>query len=160
MLAALPASASASLPRPWASARPYPFRPVPGHPSPARSAGARRGRGQRAHALGLGAEAAACAALERDGWQVYARRLRTPAGEIDIAAERDGVLALIEVKARPTLAEAAASLGARQQARLLAAAECVLASHPDWGRNGMRFDLIVADAAGGVRRIADAFRQE
>lgn len=74
-------------------------------------------------------------------------------------AERDGLLALIEVKARPCLADAATALTPRQQARLLAAAEIVLAEHPEWGRAGVRFDLLLVDAAGRVRRIADAFRQ-
>jgi hypothetical protein len=31
---------------------------------------------------------------------------------------------------------------------------------PDWGRRGVRFDVLVVDAAGEVRRIADAFRQD
>jgi putative endonuclease len=108
----------------------------------------------------VAAEQAACAALERDGWTILGRRLRTKAGEIDIAAERDGLLALVEVKRRPTLAGGAAALGARQQARLIAAAEILLGEHPDWGSAGTRFDVLVVDAAGTVRRIADAFRVE
>ncbi len=120
----------------------------------------RQARGQAAHARGMGAEDAACAALAADGWTVLARRLRTAAGEIDIAAGRDGVLALVEVKARPSLAGAAGALGPRQRARLLAAGAVVLAEHPDWGPAGMRFDVLVVDAAGRVRRIADAFRDE
>jgi putative endonuclease len=120
----------------------------------------RRRKGTRAHALGMSAEDAACAALGRDGWAVLGRRVRTEAGELDILAERDGVLAIAEVKARPTLADAAAALSPRQQARLLAAAEIVLAQHPEWGLNGVRFDLLVVDAAGAVRRISDAFRVE
>ncbi len=88
------------------------------------------------------------------------RRVRTEAGELDILAERDGVLAIIEVKARPTLADAAIALTPRQQARLLLAAEIVLATHPAWGVNGVRFDLLVVDAIGAVRRITDAFRVE
>jgi putative endonuclease len=36
----------------------------------------------------------------------------------------------------------------------------VLAAHPDWARPGIRYDLVVVDAAGTVRRIADAFRLE
>ena len=91
---------------------------------------------------------------------MLARRLRTKAGEVDAIAERDGVLAFIEVKARPDLARAAWALSAKQQARLLAAAEIVLAEHPDWGRAGVRFDVLLVDPAGRVRRIADAFRQE
>jgi len=116
--------------------------------------------GSRAYAFGLDAEAAACAALARDGWSVLARRLRTDAGEVDIVAEREGLLAVIEVKARPTLAEAAEALSARQRLRLLAAVEIVLAEHPSWGRAGVRFDVLLVDSARNVRRIADGFRRE
>jgi len=120
----------------------------------------REAAGRGAHRRGLLAEAAAIAALQHDGWAIMGRRLRTPAGEIDLVAERDGLTAFIEVKARPTLAEAAAALTPRQRKRLLVAAEILLAAHPDWGAAGVRFDVLVVDAAGAVRRIADAFRQE
>ena len=116
--------------------------------------------GRKAQSRGMMAETAACLALERDGWSVLARRLRTAAGEIDVVAERCGLLAFVEVKARPTLTGAAAALGPRQQARLLAAGEIVLAEHPGWGRMGVRFDVLMVDATGQVRRIVDAFRQE
>ncbi len=121
---------------------------------------ARRKRGGRAHALGVDAETAACASLEHNGWVVLARRVRTEAGEVDIVAEKLGLLAIIEVKARPTLADAAAALGRKQQLRLLAAAEILLAANPAWGCDGVRFDVLVVDAGGRVRRIVDAFRQE
>jgi putative endonuclease len=98
------------------------------------------------------------AALEREGWHILARRLRTSAGEIDMVAEKDGLLAIVEVKARPRLIDAAISLSLRQQGRLFAATEIVLAEHPDWGAMGVRFDLLLVDAAGVVRRITDAFR--
>jgi putative endonuclease len=114
----------------------------------------------QAYQRGVDAEMAACRALERDGFSVLARRLRTAAGEIDIVAATPDLLSIVEVKARQTLADAAFALGPRQQARLLAAAEIVLAEHPDWARQGMRFDLIVVDAAGTIRRICDAFRNE
>jgi putative endonuclease len=117
-------------------------------------------RGRRAQASGVDAEALACAALEREGWTVLGRRLRTPAGEIDAVAEKDGLLVFLEVKHRPDLALAAYALSPRQQARLLAAAEILLASHPGWGAAGMRFDVMLVDGAGMVRRIADAFRLE
>jgi putative endonuclease len=118
----------------------------------------RQQRGRLAHSRGMMAEAAAGAALEAEGWVVLARRLRTEAGEVDMLAERGGVLALVEVKARPTLADAAAAVSPRQRARLLAAAEIILAEHPDWGTAGVRFDILVVDATDRVRRIADAFR--
>ena len=81
-------------------------------------------------------------------------------GEIDLVAERDGVTAMIEVKARPTLAEAAYAVQPRQQRRMVSAATSALAMNPGWGRNGVRFDVVVVDRIGQVRRIADAFRAE
>lgn len=122
--------------------------------------GSRPARGRAAQRLGVSAEATASTALEAAGWIIRARRHRTPAGEIDLIAERAGLLAFIEVKARPTLAGAAWSLGAKQRARLLAAAEIVIAEHPEWGPAGIRFDVLLVDAAGAIRRIEDAFRLE
>lgn len=115
-------------------------------------------RGRRAESAGRAAEDAAAAALAREGWAVLARRARTPAGEIDLVAERDGLLAFVEVKARPSLSEAAFALGPRQRARLLAAAACWCAAHPGHGAAGMRFDVVIVAADGTARRIADAFR--
>lgn len=116
--------------------------------------------GRAAQARGVNAEALAAAALLADGWTVHATRLRTKAGEIDLVVERDGLLVLVEVKARLRLADAAGAVSSRQQARLLAAADIILAEHPEWGERGVRFDLLVVDASGRVRRIADAFRLE
>ena len=115
-------------------------------------------RGRVADRRGRIAEAAVEAALLRDGWIVRARRLRTPAGEIDLVAEKDDLLAIVEVKARRSLVQAAEALSARQQARLVAAADIALMQHPEWGKNGVRFDLLLVDPAGTIRRIADAFR--
>jgi putative endonuclease len=119
---------------------------------------ARRQRGQAAYASGMAAEEAVCAALVADGWIIHARRLRTKAGEVDAVAEKAGILSIIEVKLRPTLAEAAIALTPRQQARLVGACEIILGEHPEWGANGVRFDILVVDPAGKIRRIADAFR--
>lgn len=113
-----------------------------------------------AHARGVRAEDRAADALRADGWSILARRLRTKAGEIDLIAERHGLLAIVEVKARPTLTDAATAVTDRQRLRLIAATDLVLSDHPDWGAAGVRFDLILVDQAGRVRRIADAFRQE
>lgn len=115
-------------------------------------------RGRRAEAAGRDAEGIAAAALRREGWVVLAERARTPAGEIDLVAERDGLLAFVEVKARPSLTEAAFALGPRQRARLVTAAECWIAANPGHGAAGMRFDVVIVAADGTARRIADAFR--
>lgn len=113
-----------------------------------------------AHAIGVAAEKAACAALVADGWTIRARRLRTSAGEVDAVAEKDGILAIVEVKTRPSLAQAAAALSRRQRSRLAAACDIILAQNPGWGVNGVRFDVVVVNPMGLVRRIADAFRPD
>ena len=109
---------------------------------------------------GRHAEDRAAAALGAEGWVVLARRARTPAGEIDLVAERDGLLAFVEVKARATLTDAAFALGATQRGRLLRAGEWWLGANPARGAAGVRFDVVLVDGQGRVRRIADAFRLE
>ncbi len=109
-------------------------------------------------AVGVAAEQSACQALEADGWEILGRRVRTKAGEIDAIAEKAGLLAFVEVKARPTLAMAAAALGTKQQMRLMKAAEIVMGDHPDWGQAGVRFDVMLVDGQSRVRRVTDAFR--
>lgn len=121
---------------------------------------ARRVRGAAAHRLGVDAEAVAAAALVAEGWVVLARRLRTAAGEIDLVVERDGLVAFVEVKARRSLSGAAYAVSARQQARIMAGAEAALALNPGWGVAGVRFDVVLVDAGGRVRRVVDAFRVE
>jgi putative endonuclease len=120
----------------------------------------RQASGRASQAGGIAAEAAAAAALEADGWTILARRLRTPEGEIDLVAECRGLLAFVEVKSRPRLSDAAYALSPRQRARLLRAGAVALAENPGWGREGVRFDVLLVDAEGAVRRIADAFRAE
>lgn len=98
--------------------------------------------------------------LERQGWVVLLRRARTACGEIDIVAElpEAELIAFIEVKARASLGAAACALSALQRERLLGAAEILLDRHPQWIRRNLRFDLILLDGAGCMRRITDAFR--
>jgi putative endonuclease len=109
-------------------------------------------------AEGVAAEDVACLALQDDGWLIHGRRIRTPAGEIDAVAEKDGLLAFVEVKARRSLREAAEALRPRQQRRLLAAAEILLGANPGWGTRGVRFDVILVNPRREVRRIMDAIR--
>jgi len=111
-----------------------------------------------AEARGRGAEERVAARLEAEGWTILARRFRNPGGEIDLVAEREGLLAFVEVKQRAALAEAAYSLTPRQQARLVAGAEAWMAVNPGHGTAGMRFDVVLVDAGGRMRRITDAIR--
>ncbi len=110
-----------------------------------------------AELLGRGAEDEVARRLEAQGFTVLARRLRTGAGEIDLVVADDERLVFVEVKARACLADAAYSVSACQQMRLLEAASLALATHEDWARPEIRFDVaLVAGAA--VEILVDAIR--
>lgn len=94
-------------------------------------------------ARGIEAEAAACALLATQGFAVIATRLRTPRGEIDLIARREGLLVFVEVKARARLDAAAYSVSERQRRRIAAAAEIFLAAHPEFAGLDMRLDVVL-----------------
>jgi putative endonuclease len=91
---------------------------------------------------GRAAEASAASFLEAQGYTILARRLRTPAGEVDLVAYRAPVLAFVEVKARASIGRGLFALGQRQAVRIAAAAEQFLADHPAYADTFVRLDLI------------------
>ena len=97
---------------------------------------------RQAERYGRLAEAACAWHLRLRGYRLLARRLRTPAGEIDILARRGRVVAVVEVKARGDLTQAAEALGPRQRQRLARAA-AFLAARPDCAGCDLRFDLML-----------------
>jgi putative endonuclease len=111
---------------------------------------------QAAFRTGISAENRAAVYLESQGYAIAARRFKSPVGEVDIVARRDGELVFVEVKARRRLDDAAFSVTPRQQKRIVAAAEAWLADHPDDGSCNIRFDVILV-ARNGTRHIAAAF---
>jgi putative endonuclease len=112
---------------------------------------------QVAFRLGLSAESRAAAFLIAKGYRIVARRWRSPVGEVDIVARRRNVLVFVEVKARERLDEAAEAVIARQQRRIIAAAEAWLAAHPDDINCDMRFDVMLVAPKSIPRHIMAAF---
>ena len=90
------------------------------------------------------------------GYRILGFRLRTPRGEIDLLARRGGVLAVVEVKRRPTLDEAAAALTAEQAERLAAAARG-LGSRPAFRRLVLRGDIVALAPGRFPRHIIGAW---
>jgi len=117
---------------------------------------------QRAEALGRQAEAAAVRWLVDHGWTLLAHRYRSDrgsgAGEVDVIAERDGVVAFVEVKARPSLNAALESVSLGQCQRIAAGASAWLARHPAYAQYDCRFDVVAVLADQSVHHIIDAWR--
>jgi putative endonuclease len=121
-------------------------------------------RRRRAEWRGRRAEALAVLLLRLKGYRILARRLRLPAGEIDIVAARGRVVAFIEVKARADLTVALESVSLRQRRRLRGAAAQFIARDPRHVAADLRFDLVlVAPGRFSVtwpRHVVDAWRAD
>jgi putative endonuclease len=109
--------------------------------------------------LGKRAETLCVWSLRLRGYRILARRIVTPLGEIDIVARRGGVLAMIEVKARPTLAEAAESISLRQRQRIRRAAEAFLGARPGLAGMTIRFDAMLLAPGRWPVHVVDAWRE-
>lgn len=99
---------------------------------------------------GRESETLAAAWLEARGLEIVGRNFRRRAGEIDLIACQGGVLCLIEVRARMTMAcgGAAASIGPAKRRRLIRAAQLLLAAHPAWRSLPVRFDVVLIQGRG------------
>jgi putative endonuclease len=107
-------------------------------------------RGRRAETLALWY-------LRAKGYRLLARRYRTPVGEIDLIVARGRTVAFVEVKARPTDAEAAEAATPSGRRRIARAAAMWLASHPEAAERDLRLDVIVAVPRRLPRHIMGAF---
>jgi putative endonuclease len=91
---------------------------------------------------GRAAEWIAAFYLMAKGYRILGQRLRTAYGEIDLAAWKNGVLVIVEVKARASRAAGLEAVGPRQQQRIMRAAEALAAR---WRLTAapIRLDVIV-----------------
>lgn len=96
--------------------------------------------------LGRRGEALAAAELERTGYRIVARNVRTPYGEIDIIAESDGTTAFVEVRTKrgSDFGAPEESLNLRKRQRMEQSALHYIAERgdddPDW-----RLDLVAVE---------------
>jgi putative endonuclease len=100
----------------------------------------------RAERRGRVAEWAAIIFLMCKGYRILGHRLRTPYGEVDVAAWKSGVLVIVEVKARNTYDAGAYAVTPMAQQRIARAAQALagrwrLTSAP------IRFDLVVVGSS-------------
>lgn len=104
------------------------------------------------------AERLAALALRLKGYAILARRFASPVGEIDLVAQKGGLVVFVEVKRRPTLAAALEALTERQRQRIGRAAGLYLKGRPDLGGHAVRFDVVAVTPWRWPRHLEDAWR--
>lgn len=109
-------------------------------------------------ALGAFGEDLATRELERRGYEILARRVRTRRGELDIVARDGETVVFVEVKTRQSAAcgTAAEAVTPAKQRKLARLAAHYLASRR-WLERPCRFD-VVAVAIGGPDPVIDVVR--
>ena len=99
-----------------------------------------RTHNQRFGALG---ERIAARWLARRGWRIVYHRFVNGRRDIDLVAERDGVVAFVEVKARPSLDQAAQAVTGDKARRMSRAARAWAARHPWSADKVLRGDALL-----------------
>ncbi|WEN16141.1 YraN family protein [Rhodanobacter sp. AS-Z3] len=106
-------------------------------------------------AAGNSFEQRACTELERAGLQLLARNYTTRHGELDLIMREGDTVVFVEVRYRKSAShgDAASSVTAVKQGKLILAAQHWLAAHPQHARSACRFDVVSYDGP------PDAIRQ-
>ncbi len=106
----------------------------------------------RNQGIGKWGEQAAASYLTQHGYEIAARNIRTPYGEIDLIARKDGFTIFVEVKARTSKAfgPPEVSVNRRKQQHMLASAEHYAQQNEidHW-----QIDVIAVEKSNGKPRI-------
>ncbi|MET0183771.1 MAG: YraN family protein [Caulobacterales bacterium] len=105
---------------------------------------------------GRAAEMIAALWLMAKGYRILGQRLRTPFGEVDLAALRKGVLVIVEVKARASKDAGLYAVTPMAQDRIARAAT-MLAGR--WRLNALpiRFDVVIVGAGLWPKHVLNAW---
>src|SRR5689334_7932172 len=109
---------------------------------------------------GRRAENAAALWLQMKGYRILARRVRTPACEIDLIAGRRNLLVFVEVKSRATQDKALESVMPDLRRRIEAAARIWVSGRPKLRSHPWRFDIVLLAPGRLPRHMRDAWRAE
>jgi putative endonuclease len=90
------------------------------------------------------------------GWRILDRRVRTPAGEVDLVVRKGALVAFVEVKTRATAAELDFAIDERRLARVAAAAEYLMPRYAGPG-DDIRVDVILIAPGKLPRHIENAW---
>ena len=113
---------------------------------------------QAAERRGRRAEWLAALSLRLKGYRILDRNVRYKAGEIDLIAVRNRVLVFVEVKARSSVALAAAAVTLQAQGRILRASQIWAGQRPRYAAYGHRFDIVAVVPRRWPVQIRDVWR--
>lgn len=109
-----------------------------------------------AESRGRAGETRAAWYLRFKGWRILDRRVRTPAGEVDLVARRGSLVAFVEVKTRATDAELDFAVDEYRLARVAAAAEYLMPRYAGPG-DDIRVDVVLIAPGRLPRHIENAW---
>ena len=115
--------------------------------------------------IGANGESRAIAFLKGRRFKIVERNYRTKVGEIDIIAERDGLVTFVEVKTRRSKSYGSPeeAIDKKKRKRIIKAAKYYLVSHNLYDEVDVRFDVLSLTKKNGVFQIEyfeDAFRDD
>ncbi len=116
--------------------------------------------GTNAHRLGQRGEERAVTALEEAGMRIIARNVRSPYGEVDIAALDGETVVFVEVKAWSSygIENLQYGINAKKQSRIIETAKYFLSEHREYNGKAVRFDVIFIGRE-TVTHLAAAFME-
>lgn len=109
-----------------------------------------------AEAAGRRGERLAAWWLRLKGWRILDQRVRTPAGEVDLVAQKGTLIAFVEVKTRTSAAALDFAIDRRRLARVAAAAEYLMPRYATAGED-IRVDVILLAPGSAPRHIENAW---
>jgi len=113
---------------------------------------------KQAQSRGRRAENIAAWLLRLKGYKILEMRHKTPFGEIDLIARRGKILAIVEVKSRPSLEQAKEALHSADLSRIQEAAYAYQARRSHLQDMSIRFDAVFVSKNWRVQHSADAWR--
>lgn len=111
----------------------------------------------------IGTQKEACAAdyLRKNGYRIVAKNFRTAFGEVDLIAQKDGVLVYCEVKYRSSAAygDPLEAVDYRKRRQISRVANYHYARYAA-GETPCRFDVIGVYGDGSIRHVQNAFEYQ
>lgn len=109
--------------------------------------------------IGTEKETMAAEFLKQKGYRILEMNYRCRQGELDIVAQKEDVLVIVEVKFRSGSAcgDPAEAVDGRKQRKICRVTLDYLMRHPQYQEKPCRFDVVCVYGDGKIRQIEDAF---